>query len=61
MQRRGLYAKEDLPAGTHLRSDMFRELRPAVPGLFDINRNLEGEKLRKPLQADQCLRLDHIE
>ena len=61
LQRRALYATEDIPAGTYLKNSMFEPKRPSLGGCVNINSFLGERKTRKPIKSGSCLREDHLE
>jgi len=61
LQRRALYAIDDIPAGTHIDNHMFEPKRPCPPNSVNINKDLNFNKTRKPLLRGQCLREDYLE
>ena len=63
VQRRGLYAKKSMDAGLEIRLEMFDALRP-IPkrGVSPMDFYFRASRLRlaQPLEAGECLLLDHV-
>lgn len=63
VQRRGLYAKKSMDAGVEIRLEMFDALRP-IPkrGVSPMDFYFRASRLRlaQPLEAGECLLLDHV-